>query len=434
MNNIEENLHIEDLERRIKELEAEVEALRQSASFDALTLAEALSESAAALNSTLELGEIFDLILKNVGRVVPHDAANIMIIEDGVANVIIRRGYPPLPPKDPPKRRSWIINEIKNLKQMVVTKQPVVIAYTDNHPNWIQLSGSAWVQSYLGAPICVGDEVFGFLNMDSGIPGHFTSEHVVNLEAFLDHVAIALTNARLYSEIRKTVEELEEQNRELDAFNHTVAHDLKNPLSQIVTGADYLNSELGQLPENQIAKLAYLLHEGAQKSVNIINELLLLASVRKSISIDLEPIDMRYIVEPAVHNLMYMFSSYDVTLEQPDEWPIAVGYGPWIEEVWVNYISNAIKYGGDPPHVKLGADVQPDGMVRFWVRDNGAGIAPEDQAKLFREFSRLDETHAEGHGLGLSIVYRIIKRLGGTVGVESTLGEGSLFYFTLPPA
>jgi signal transduction histidine kinase len=108
-----------------------------------------------------------------------------------------------------------------------------------------------------------------------------------------------------------------------------------------------------------------------------------------------------------------------------------LGYGPWVEEVWANYVSNAIKYGGTPPRVEVGATSLPDGMVRFWVRDNGPGIAPENQARLFAEFERL-QTKAEGHGLGLSIVKRIVQRLGGQVGVESQAGQGSTFSFTLP--
>jgi signal transduction histidine kinase len=99
--------------------------------------------------------------------------------------------------------------------------------------------------------------------------------------------------------------------------------------------------------------------------------------------------------------------------------------------VWVNYVSNALKYGGRPPRVELGATPQ-DGVVRFWVRDNGAGLTAEDQERLFTEFTRLHQVRAEGYGLGLSIVRRIIEKLGGDVGVESEVGKGSTFYFTLP--
>jgi signal transduction histidine kinase len=102
--------------------------------------------------------------------------------------------------------------------------------------------------------------------------------------------------------------------------------------------------------------------------------------------------------------------------------------------VWANYISNALKYGGKPPHIQLGADRQPDSMVRFWVRDNGAGLTLEEQERLFVPFQQLNKIHAEGHGLGLSIVRRIVERLGGKVNVESEgiPGQGSVFSFTLP--
>jgi signal transduction histidine kinase len=105
--------------------------------------------------------------------------------------------------------------------------------------------------------------------------------------------------------------------------------------------------------------------------------------------------------------------------------------------VWVNYISNAVKYGGTPPaapRVELGGEVQPDGMARFWVRDNGSGLTQEQQTRLFTPFTQLNQVRARGHGLGLSIVRRIVEKLGGQVGVESSgvPGEGSLFYFTLP--
>ncbi|MCK4449343.1 MAG: HAMP domain-containing histidine kinase, partial [Anaerolineae bacterium] len=108
------------------------------------------------------------------------------------------------------------------------------------------------------------------------------------------------------------------------------------------------------------------------------------------------------------------------------------GYPLWVEEVWANYLSNAIKYGGQPPRVELGATVQADGYVCFWVRDNGDGIPPEERAHLFTPFTRLDRTRAQGHGLGLSIVRRIVEKLGGQVGVESEMGRGSVFTFTLP--
>src|SRR5262249_40902702 len=110
----------------------------------------------------------------------------------------------------------------------------------------------------------------------------------------------------------------------------------------------------------------------------------------------------------------------------------AFGHITWIELVWVNYISNALKYGGRPPVIEIGAEHQ-DGVIRYYVRDNGNGLTPAQQAVVFEPFRRL-QPQAEGHGIGLSIVRRIMEKLGGAAGVESEVGGGSLFYFTLPLA
>jgi signal transduction histidine kinase len=117
----------------------------------------------------------------------------------------------------------------------------------------------------------------------------------------------------------------------------------------------------------------------------------------------------------------------------PESWPAALGYAPWVEEVWVNYLSNAVKYGGMLPRVELGAESN-DGVVRFWVRDNGPGLTPEARARLFKLSPQIDRTDGNGHGLGLSIVRRIVEKLDGQVSADSEVGRGSVFAFVLPRA
>jgi signal transduction histidine kinase len=129
-----------------------------------------------------------------------------------------------------------------------------------------------------------------------------------------------------------------------------------------------------------------------------------------------------------------MVEEYDAEITVPTSWPTVLGYSPWVEEIWVNYLSNAIKYGGPNSRLELGADEQDDGMIRFWIKDNGPGISPEHQAKVFEPHERLDQLHINGTGLGLSIVKRIVEKCNGEVGVDSEPGHGSQFWFTLPAA
>jgi signal transduction histidine kinase len=235
--------------------------------------------------------------------------------------------------------------------------------------------------------------------------------------------------------------ELAARNAELDAFAHTVAHDLKNPVSLIVGFTELVVQDRDILSPRQVSEcLRHVLRTG-QKLDGIIEELMLLAGVRRQ-EVVLEPLDMDGIVAESIARLHVLIQEEQAEVTSSDRaaWPRALGYAPWVEAVWANYISNAIKYGGRPPVVELGAEQPVDpatgrpAMVRFWVRDNGQGLSEEAQERLFTPFTRLEQSRVEGHGLGLSIVRRIVEKLGGEVGVESEVGRGSVFFFTLPAA
>jgi len=240
--------------------------------------------------------------------------------------------------------------------------------------------------------------------------------------------------AAVYTDItalKRAETDLRRRNADLDAFSHTVAHDLKGPLSNIYGYASVLEQELppgaGQILSDGISVIA----RSAQRMGSIIDALLLLAGLRGA-EVEVATVDMGSVVGDVLQRLAYMVTKYDAQVVQPEHWPEAVGYSPWIEEVWANYISNALKYGGKPPVVELGAETLPEGVIRYWVRDNGAGLTEEQQTQLFAPFTRLSQVRVEGHGLGLSIVHRIIDRLGGRVGVSSAPDQGSEFYFCLP--
>lgn len=248
------------------------------------------------------------------------------------------------------------------------------------------------------------------------------------------HIAIemSLYKHKAEEKLRQYTAELEARNEELDAFAYTVAHNLKGPLTSIIVFADLAEKDYATVPNEELQECLHAVARSGLKMSNIINELLLLAEVRKMEEVTIEPLDMASTVAEAQGRVAHLIEEYQAEIILPDAWSVALGYGPWVEEVWVNYISNAIKYGGQPPRVELGAMEQAHGTVRFWVRDNGPGLSPEDQAHLFTPFTQLHQIRAEGHGLGLSIVRRIVERLGGQVGVKSQMGQGSVFSFTLP--
>ncbi len=164
------------------------------------TLAEALRETANALNSSLDLDEVLDLILINVGKVVPHDAANIMISDGENVRVAKSRGYEGRGMKQFLDEACFRVTETRNMARMVQTGRPIIIPDIHNYPGWVDTPVTGWIHSYAGAPIMTKDRVFGFINLDSADVGFFNETHVEPLQAFANQAAIAIGNAALYKQ------------------------------------------------------------------------------------------------------------------------------------------------------------------------------------------------------------------------------------------
>ena len=298
-------------------------------------------------------------------------------------------------------------------------------------------------RSLLCVPLILKAKLVGVLYLENDLTqGVFSEARLKAIKLIATQAAISIENANLYADMERRVRErtdelsrvnqsLTASNAELDAFARTVAHDLKNPLGAISGYSELLLESLRELPPAEAEKVVDNIRRASATATSIVDELLLLAGVRKQ-QVQLARLDMGALVEQVQQRMAFMVREHDGQLILPAQWPAAVGYAPWIEEAWINYISNGLKYGG--PQLELGSDELPGGQLRFWVRDHGPGIPAEAQSRLFAEFTRLDAVRTEGHGLGLSIVRRIIERLGGRVGVESEPGAGSRFWFSLPAA
>lgn len=401
-----------------------------------LSLLNLVGQKLAAL---LDLQEIMKLLMEAVTETIGAEGTSVWLKEEtGKGDLVCHAAFRQNQNNASPAQKARLAAGQGIVGRVVQQGQSLILPtppgnHDDTQDMEVELDEST--TSLLAVPLRARDTVIGALEVVNKQNGPFDADDQSLVETLAASAAIAIDNARLVETLRRQTVELKARNEELDAFAHTVAHDLKTPLGPLMGLSEMLDMYYETMPEDTIKQGLHAIKRNGRKMSNIIDELLLLAKMHDT-DIELMPLDMRNIIEEAQQRLSYMIDESEAEIILPDTWPEALGYGPWIEEVWVNYLSNAIKYGGEPPRLELGATPQPDGMIRFWVHDNGPGIKPEEQDMLFIPFTQLDKIRAEGHGLGLSIVRRIVEKLGGQVGVESNglPNQGSTFTFTLPPA
>ena len=206
--------------------------------------------------------------------------------------------------------------------------------------------------SILVVPVRYQEQIIGTLTAIN-LPEErdFDTNDLALLEALANQTAVAVENRRLLQAERHRTKELEQSNKQLDTFSHTVAHDLKSPLSLILGYTEFLMMDQAQ--DQRDVRLERVF-SSAKKMGNIIDELLLLAKVRQD-HVKTQPIAMKFIVDEAIQRLSHIIEENNAQIITQPEWPVALGYAPWVEEVWVNYVSNAIKYGGDPSHYSTGS-------------------------------------------------------------------------------
>ncbi len=306
----------------------------------------------------------------------------------------------------------------------------------ERHPNVILTD--------LGLPGLDGFEILRRLHADEAL----RATPVIILSAKADRAAIRegmelgaddyITKPFTEDEVLRSVQarlEKKDLMDELEAFAHTVAHDLKNPLCTLLCRLEFLGMKLDAGTAEGVRQQVSDAHRLASRLGAIIDDLLTLSGVRR-LHVDPARLDMGEIVAEAMERMESLIASTGAVVERPDAWPAALGHRPWIVHVWGNYISNAAKYAGPAARIRLGAGPSPAdaGRVRFWCRDEGPGIDEATRLALFAPFTRISRARASGHGLGLSIVRRILDKLHGSVGVDTAPGQGATFWFDLPAA
>jgi diguanylate cyclase (GGDEF)-like protein/PAS domain S-box-containing protein len=173
----------------------------QAAEKEQRLLAEALLDIASAIGSSLKLDEVYNLILVNLGKVVPHDTANIMLVEGETVRVVRAKGYEKAGLNEAIDKIRFNLKEVPEFLEMASTGRPMLVADSAKEKDWVNLSNSDYIRSYVSAPINVKGKTVGFINVDSHQPDYFDEQDSIRLKGFADQVAVAIENARLYNQM-----------------------------------------------------------------------------------------------------------------------------------------------------------------------------------------------------------------------------------------
>ena len=405
-----------------------------------------LNQVSQKLTATLDMEQVAKLSLQEITETIGAQAASIWLLNE--ENELICQAA--LPANQHSTMNKLVLRPGQGIAGWVVQREESIIVTTvaDDPRFFSGFDEQTGFQtdSLIAVPLQVRDAVIGVLEVVNKLDGDFSTNDLALINTLAAASAIALDNARLVESLQDYTAQLQARNEELNAYAHTVAHDLKGPLGPIVGFAQVLAEDYATMPGQEVRRYLHAIARNGRKIGSIIDELLLMAGLRNVEMVEMRQLNnMPGIVNEALDRLSGMIEKHQAEIILPDAWPAALGYGPWVEEVWVNYLSNAIKYGGEPeqgipPRIEVGFDEladsktrQPENScIRFWVRDNGSGLTAEEQTRLFAPFAQLDHARAGGHGLGLSIAQRIVDKMNGQVGVKSEVGTGSTFWFTLP--
>jgi signal transduction histidine kinase len=242
-----------------------------------------------------------------------------------------------------------------------------------------------------------------------------------------------ITERKLSEAERETlITNLETQNAELERFTYTVSHDLKTPLITIRGFLGFIEQDVESGDLTRLKDDLQRIVAATNKMERLLNELLELSRIGRLMNPP-ERIVLRDLVADLVKLMEGRLRKANIQVRVQEDLPVLFGDSQRLWEVMQNLLENAIKFMGEQtqPVVEIGARGEENGMPVLYVRDNGVGIAPEHHERIFGLFNKLNPK-AEGTGVGLTIVKRIIEVHAGRIWVESEPGQGTTFYFTFP--
>jgi PAS domain S-box-containing protein len=311
-------------------------------------------------------------------------------------------------------------------------------------PRTRDLASKRGSRSILYIPLYVQGRLLGHAELwDSRGRHEFTRDEISFCRVLCQQAAIAIANASLFEQLQRElverknlIAELEGKNAELERFTYTVSHDLKSPLFTIRGFLGYLEQDALSGNVGRLKADVKRITDATEKMQNLLNDLLELSRIgRITNSSVVIPFDE--LAQEAMELVHGRILERGVHIQIGANLPVVFGDRPRLLEVLQNLIDNSAKFMGHQkdPRIEIGqsGNDREQGMPIFYVRDNGVGIASEHFERVFGLFNKLD-AQSDGTGIGLALVKRIIEVHGGRIWVESEIGRGSTFYFTLPTA
>jgi signal transduction histidine kinase len=427
----------EKLEEYSRTLEQKV-AIRTeelARSVDELT---ALGEIIQTVSSTLDIEMVLTSIVRNAVKLSDTDAGTIYEYDEKDQIFLPRINY---------GMSSELINALRDHKFRVgdstiigqaaqnrVPGQIPDLAKVDDYPlPYLQEAG---YRALLALPLLREDRLIGGLIVRRKTAGEFPTPVVDLLQTFAAQSVVAIHNAQLFREIEEKGQELEIANKHKSEFLANMSHELRTPLNAILGYSELIiDSIYGEVPE-KIREVLERVEKNGRHLLSLINDVLDLSKIEAGrLTLSLNNYSMQDIIQTVFASVeaLAMEKKLDLKMIVPNDLISGKGDGQRIAQVILNLLGNAIKFT-DQGEVRVEVGLSNESFL-VSVSDTGPGLSETDQAKIFEEFQQADGSSTRkkgGTGLGLSISKKIIEMHGGKIGVESTFGTGSKFWFTLP--
>jgi GAF domain-containing protein len=420
--------------RLFKELEARTEDLTR-------TVGElrALGEVGQAISSTLDLQTVLRTIVARATQLAGVDAG-VIYEYDEHGEVFVPRATERLEAAivqtlitAPVRRGEGVTGRLADAHEPI---QVPDILEAPPESRVRDTLGRAGYRALLAVPLVREDHLLGGLTVFRKTPGEFSSEVIELLRTFATQSALAIQNARLFHEIEDKSRQLEAASQHKSEFLANMSHELRTPLNAIIGFSEVLGERLfGELNEKQEEYLKDI-HASGQHLLSLINDILDLSKIEAG-RMELELADFH--LPQAIDNALVLVRERalrrGITLEQSIDPHLGDIRGDErkVKQVLLNLLSNAIKFTPEGGRIEVRAK-PVNGSVEVSVIDTGVGIAPEDQEAIFEEFRQVGTAakKVEGTGLGLALSRKFIELHGGRIWVDSQVGVGSTFTFTIP--